>query len=75
MNKDFKMKFGLRIKEMRLANKLTQEQLAEKLDIERISLARIESGRHFPGTENLEKFAHVFNILIISFFNSSIFIL
>ncbi len=69
MNKDFKMKFGMRIKELRLANKLTQEQLAEKLDIERISLARIESGKHFPSAENLEKFASVFNIEPSELFN------
>ncbi len=69
MNKDFKMKFGMRIKELRLANKLTQEQLAEKIDIERISLARIESGKHFPSAENLEKFAIIFNIEPSELFN------
>lgn len=69
MNKDFKIKFGLRVKEIRLANKLTQEQLAEKLDIERISLARIESGKHFPSSENLEKFADVLNIELSDLFN------
>ena len=62
MDKDFKLKFGLRIKELRLANNLTQEQLAEKLDMERSNLAKIEAGNHFPGSDNLEKFAKVFNI-------------
>ena len=62
MNKSFNLKFGLRVKELRLANKFTQEQLAEKLGIERTYLARIETGKHFPGAENIEKLACIFNI-------------
>ena len=69
MNENFKTKFGLRIKELQRANKLTQEQLAEKMDMERSNLAKIEAGRHFPSAENIEKFARVFNIDVSELFN------
>ena len=62
MNKDFLLKFGKRIKELRLANKMTQERLAEKAGIDRVSVARIELGENFPNSENLEKFAAIFNV-------------
>ena len=36
MNKNLKEKLGLRIKELRISNKLTQESLSEKLNMERV---------------------------------------
>ena len=69
MNKDFKIKFGLRIKELRLSKSLTQEQLAEKLGMERSNLAKIEAGNHFPGSDNLEKILDIFNIEPYELFN------
>ena len=62
MNNDFKKNLGLRIRELRIANKYTQEQLAEKVDMERSNLTRIERGNQFPNAENLEKFTKIFNI-------------
>ena len=73
MNDNFKIKFGHRIKELRLANKLTQESLAEKLNIERTYLARIEAGRHFPSPELLSKFAAVLNAGIPDLFDTGHF--
>ena len=69
MSKDFKTKFGLRIKELRRANGLTQEKLAEEVCMERVNLAKIEGGKQFPNVENLEKFALVFNLEIDELFN------
>ncbi len=56
-----KQLLGKRIKELRKAQGLTQEQLAELIDIETGSLSAIESGRHFPSLPTLEKIAHYIN--------------
>ena len=64
---NLKKKFGYRIKELRIANNLTQEQLSEKLDMERSNLAKIEAGNHFPNAENIEKLSNIFNISLLNF--------
>ena len=48
---------GKRIKEIRLARNLTQEQLAEIIDIGAASLSKIEIGMNYPTDDNLEKIA------------------
>ena len=53
---------GQRIKELRKKSNLTQEKLAELIDIETGSLSGIESGRHFPSLPTLEKIACNLNI-------------
>lgn len=62
MHKTLKIKLGLQIKTLRVANKLTQEKLAEKLNMERSNLARIELGKQFPNVENLEKLAKILGV-------------
>ena len=59
---------GKRIKELRKAANLTQEQLAELIDIETGSLSGIESGRHFPSLITLEKIAKNLNIELKALF-------
>ena len=63
MVQNLKTKLGMRIKELRLSNNLTQEKLAELVGMERTNITRIEAGKHFPNAENLEKFAKIFNVL------------
>ena len=70
---NLKKKFGYRIKELRIANNLTQEQLSEKLDMERSNLAKIEAGNHFPNAENIEKLSNIFNISLSELFTFSHF--
>ena len=53
---------GKRIKELRLARKLTQEQLAEIINIGAASLSKIEIGMNRPTDENLEKIAQALNV-------------
>ncbi len=53
---------GKRIKELRLAKKLTQEQLAELIDMGAASLSKIEIGMNHPTDENLEKLAKALNV-------------
>lgn len=60
---------GKRIKELRKHAGLTQEQLAEMINIETTSLSGIESGRHFPSLPTLEKIASSLNAELKSLFD------
>ena len=53
---------GKRIKEIRLARNLTQEQLAEIVDIGAASLSKIEIGMNYPSDDNLEKIAKALDV-------------
>ncbi len=66
---DNKKLLGKRIKELRKEAGLTQEKLAELIDIETTSLSGIESGRHFPSLPTLERIANNLNVEIKSLFN------
>ena len=64
-----KILLGKRIKEIRKLNNLTQEKLAEMIDLETTSLSGIESGRHFPSLPTIEKIAMSLNVEIIELFD------
>ena len=53
---------GKRIKELRLARNMTQEQLAELVDIGAASLSKIEIGMYHPTGDNLEKIAKALEV-------------
>ena len=53
---------GHNIKELRKAHGLTQEALSERLEIHRVSLARIERGTRMPDWAFVCKLAEVFGI-------------
>lgn len=53
---------GEKIRQLRKANGLTQEQLAEKVGIDNKHLSRIEKGRHMPTYRIIKKLADVLNI-------------
>ena len=52
------------IKKYRKEKGLTQEQLAELINIETSSLSGIESGRHFPSLPTLERISIQLNVEI-----------
>lgn len=64
-----KQLLGKRIKELRKAANLTQERLAELIDIETGSLSGIESGRHFPSLTTLEKIANHLDVELKTLFD------
>ena len=66
---DNKKKLGLKIKELRKRKGLTQEQLAELIDMEQNSISVIESGRNFPTLGTLEKIAKVLDVNLSDFFD------
>ena len=50
-----------RIRELRIAQKLSQQELATKLGIDRSTVAKWETGNHSPRTDKLRQLAKVLN--------------
>lgn len=66
---DNKKKLGLKIKELRKRKGLTQEELAELIQMEQNSISVMESGRNFPTLGTLEKIAKVLDVKLSDFFD------
>lgn len=66
---NIKQAFGKKIKEKRLQQRLTQEQLAERVGISPKSLSQIELGNNFISAENLEQVCNALNIQPKSLFD------
>ena len=63
-NKNRNTKLNIRIKDIRISNKITQQQLADKINVNRTTLSSYESGRRIPSIDVLWKIADVFDISI-----------
>ena len=57
---NIKKLLGQRIKEVRKAKNITQEELAEKIGIGTSNISYIENGKFAPSIENFAKIAEVF---------------
>ena len=68
MEYNFNEKLGQRIRELRIANKLKQSQLADILEMERTNLTRIECGNQRLNDEILIKLAKILNVQIKDLF-------
>ena len=64
-----KEQLGKRICELRKQMNISQEELAEKLDISQRSLSKIETGRNYPQPETIEKIAKALNVNINHLFS------
>lgn len=56
------MNFSEKLLTLRKANDMTQEQLAEKLDVSRQSISKWESGQATPELEKIVAMSAVFNV-------------
>lgn len=56
------VKFGEKLKELRLENNLTQKQLAERLGIANSIISYYESGNRFPSYDVLVKISKTFHV-------------
>lgn len=65
---DVKLNFGKQIKKFRQQKGLSQEELAEKLDISQQTLSKIECGKNFLTAETLEKIPSVLGVNICELF-------
>lgn len=62
-------KLGARIREERKVRGLTQEQLAEKIEITPRYLSRLEGGQQSPSIETLIKLTEIFDIELLELFD------
>ncbi len=60
--------FGENLKHFRKINKITQEELSEKLGITPTHLSRIENGKSFITAELLDALCVIFNVSPAAFF-------
>ena len=63
---------GNNIKELRKINKLTQFELAEKLNYSNKAISRWESGEVVPDVATLDKICEIFNIPISQIFEANV---
>ncbi len=66
---DYKL-LGKNIKEARKSLNMTQEQLAEKIDVSTVFISQIENGTRKPSLETLYKLSVSLNIKIDTLINS-----
>ena len=60
-DKELKLHFGLRVKQLRTRLGLTQDELAEKISRTQRQISLIEVGKSFPNTETIVNMACVFD--------------
>jgi len=65
------MNIGKKLKELRICENLTQEQLAEKLNISRVNYTRYETDAAKPDYETLLNIANFYNISLDELFGRS----
>ena len=56
------MKFGLRVREMRLQKNVSQEDLAHSAEIDRTYLQSIEKGKRNVSISTIEKISKALNV-------------
>ena len=65
---NLKKKFGQRVRKIRQKQNLSQEELAEKIDIAVNNMGKIERGESFVTAVTLEKLASVLDVKVEDFF-------
>ena len=70
---DIKLKVGQRIRELRQAQKLSQEALANKANVDRTYMTDLENGRRNVSIEVLLRVTDALNITFTEFFTASTF--
>lgn len=68
MVKESKVLFGKRVRALRKNKGLSQEDLAEKIDISSKYLSRVEMGQHFPSIDTLDRLANALKVDLKDFF-------
>lgn len=66
---NLKENLGKNIHKYRKLNRITQEKLAEMIDIEINSVSSIERGRYFPSPDNLVKIAEALHVSLSDLFD------
>lgn len=66
------MKFSEKLQKLRKENNLSQEQLADKLDVSRQSVSKWESGQTYPEMDKLLTMCKLFNITLDDLTNDEV---
>lgn len=61
--------FGKKVKELRIKNNLSQEELAEQIGIAERNLSKIECGKSFIRAEKLAKLSEILNVKLNNLFD------
>ncbi len=64
------MSLGIKIRKLRHENKISQEELADRLGIAQTSVSNIESGKTAPDFLLMQKVCEVFNVGVDYFLNT-----
>lgn len=64
-----KEQVGKRIKELRIANNMSQEDFAFKCELDRTYITSLERGKRNISLVNLEKIANALNMTLSQFFD------
>lgn len=64
-----KIKFGKRVRELRRSKGITQEQMAEIINIEPPNVSKMENGLHFPQPDKIEKIANALEVSVQDLFD------
>lgn len=67
---ELRVKFGKRLRELRLGAKLTQSVLAEQVGISVDHIGLIERGLRAPSFDVIEKLSQILEIEVFDFFKS-----
>jgi len=67
--KDIRMKFGAKVKDLRISKGYSQEKLAELSDLDRTYIPGIESGKRNVSLVVIEKIAKAFKIRLSELLN------
>lgn len=67
---DYRQLLGGRIQNIRLSRNLTQEQVAELLGMDRVSVGYIEQGRRAPKISTLFLMSQIYDVEMQDFFPS-----
>ena len=71
-SQQIKKNLGSIVKELRNSKGITQEKLAEFLELQPHSVTKIETGRTFVSSEVLAKLCNFFNVKPAYFFNEKV---
>ncbi|MER6574703.1 helix-turn-helix transcriptional regulator [Nonomuraea sp. NPDC001023] len=66
---ELRRQFGLRLRELREAHELTQEQLAELAEVDRKTINRIENGMYSPHLDKVFQIADALRIPVRDLFD------
>lgn len=70
---DLKEKVGLRIRQLRKEQELSQEALGYKAEVDRTYVTDVENGRRNVSVEILERLIKALGVSVAEFFNSKDF--